>query len=96
MRKSKEEAIGNLIMRFMRQEGLETPYNQHRLISSWPDVMGKTIAKYTGNIFIKGQTLHVQIRSSVIRQELQINSSEIVARLNNHVKAQVITAIQFH
>ncbi|MDO4995202.1 MAG: DUF721 domain-containing protein [Bacteroidales bacterium] len=96
MRKSNAEPIGDLLLRYLREEGLETPLNQHRLINAWANVMGQGILQYTGERFIKGQTLYVQIRSSVLKQDLMMSRAMIVRRLNEHVKAQVITDIQFY
>ena len=96
MRKSNAESIGVLLHRYLREEGLETPLNQHRLINAWAYVMGQGIMHYTGERFIKGQTLYVQIRSSVLKQDLMMSRAMIVRRLNEHVQAQVITDIQFY
>ena len=65
MRRSNSEHISEILQRFLREEGLETPLNQHRLINSWSEVMGQGIMKYTGDIFIKNQTLyHVHVRAA--------------------------------
>ena len=92
MRHSNAEQLGSIIS----QEGLETPLNQYRLIESWKEVMGEGIARYTGNLFIKNQTLFVQIKSSVLKQDLSMSRGNLVKRLNEHVKAQVITDITFY
>ena len=96
MKRRNSEMIGNLVRRYLRDEGLETPLNQYRLVSSWGDVMGRGIYTYTGDIFIKNQTLFVKITSSVLRQELTTGRQNIVKRLNDHVGAQVITDIRFY
>ena len=83
------------MQRFLREEGLETPLNQHRLINSWGEVMGQGILRYTGDIFIKNQTLYVQIHSSVLKQDLMMSRQALVRRLNEHIKTQVITDITF-
>lgn len=96
MRHSNAEQLGSIINQLIRQEGLETPLNQYRLIESWKEVMGEGIARYTGNLFIKNQTLFVQIKSSVLKQDLSMSRGNLVKRLNEHVKAQVITDITFY
>lgn len=96
MRKTNTETLGAIVRRLLREEGLETPLNQHRLVHSWADVMGQGIMRYTGNVFIRNQTLYVQIRSAVLKQDLMMSRSNIVRRLNEHVGAQVITDIQFY
>ena len=67
MKKSNSEQVGDILRRFMRDEGLETPLNQFRLMSAWKDVMGDGIEQYTGDMFIKNQTLFVKIKSSVLK-----------------------------
>lgn len=96
MRRKNTEQIGDVIMQFLRSEGLETPLNQYRLIEAWKDVLGQGIGKYTGEMFIKNQTLHVHIKSSVLKQDLMMSRSNIIKRLNEYVKANVITEIIFH
>lgn len=80
----------------MRINGIETPYNQYRLIQAWPIVMGELIQRYTGEIFIKNQTLHVQITSPAIKQNLLMEHRSLAHRLNEHVGAQVIEDIHFY
>ncbi len=96
MKKKQALAIGDLVRLYLREEGLETPLNQHRLIDSWGEVMGAGILRYTGDIFIRNQTLWVKIESSVLRQELNTGRQQIVRRLNDHVGAQVITDVKFY
>ena len=96
MRKRNTEQIGEVIQQFMRLNGRETPYNQYRLIQSWSAVMGEAINRYTGNIFIKNQTLHVQITSPAVRQNLLMEHRSIVRRLNEYVDAQVIEDVIFY
>lgn len=96
MRKHHSEKIGNVLQQFLRQSGLETPLNQHRLIAAWPAVMGQSIAQITTQLFIQNQTLHVQLRSPVIRQEILMRRKYFVQRLNEYVGAQVIADIIIH
>ncbi len=96
MKRKTAIAIGDLVKDYLRQEGLETPLNQYRLIQSWGDVMGAGIMRYTGDIFIRNQTLWVKINSSILRQELEIGRKQIVRRLNEYVGAQVITDVKYY
>ena len=50
---------------------------------------------YTKELKIYNQVLFVKVTSSVLRQELLMNRKSLVKRLNDHVKAQVITDIVF-
>lgn len=95
MRKSNAESIGLLIRQFMRQNGMESPLNEYRLIQSWNEVVGPAIARYTGDMYIKNQILYVHLTSSVLRQELMMGRELLVKNLNNKVGAQIIVNIIF-
>jgi predicted nucleic acid-binding Zn ribbon protein len=96
MRKSNTERVDAVIQQFMRLNGIETPYNQFRLIQAWPEVMDAQIQRYTGDIFIKNQTLHVQITSPAVKQNLLMQHRALARTLNEHVGAQVIEDIKFY
>ncbi len=96
MKKSNTERIDSVIQQFMRINGIETPYNQYKLIQAWPEVMGEYIARHTDNIFIKNQTLHVHITSPAIKQNLLLEHRAIAQRLNRKINAQVIEDILFY
>ena len=57
MKRNDAEQIGKLIRSFLRQESLESPLNERRLISSWAEVLGPTIASYTRELYIKNQVI---------------------------------------
>jgi predicted nucleic acid-binding Zn ribbon protein len=90
MRRTKSEPIGDLLRQFLRQQGLESPLNEYRLIEGWTHVMGPIVARYTRNLAIRNQTLYVQLSSPVLRQELMMQRHELVERLNAYAGAQVI------
>lgn len=95
MKRNNAEQIGALIRNFLRQESLETPLNERRLISAWPEVLGPTIASYTQELFIKNQVLYVHLTSAALRQELMMGRDLLIRNLNRRVGAQVITNIIF-
>ena len=89
------KSIKDLVMQNLRTNGLETPLMQKRIVDSWPKVAGDFIARYTLNVYIENQTLVVRLSSAALRQELYMLRDYYVARLNNHVGAQVIANIRF-
>lgn len=95
MRWNKAESIGDILRQYLRQEGLETPLNETRLVAAWPEVMGEVVARYTGDVFIRNQTLYVRLKSPALKANLLMNREAIVRRLNEHVGAQVIQNLVF-
>ena len=95
MRRKNAETIGQVLRQFLRQEGLETPLNQHRIIDQWYALMGEGVAAYTGEVYIRNQCLYVQIMSPALRDTLMMDCNRLDKRLNEAVGAQVITRVMF-
>ena len=95
MRRNDAEQIGEMIRKFFRQSGLESPLNEYRLVQAWREVVGPAISRYTSNLYIKNQILYVHFTSSVLRQELMMGREMLVRSLNQQVGAQVIVNIIF-
>lgn len=95
MKRNNAEQIGDVLRQFLRQQGLETPLNEYRLVDAWKDVVEPVITRYTTNLFIKNQVLYVSLSSSVIRQELMMGREMLIRNLNAQVGSQVIVNIVF-
>jgi predicted nucleic acid-binding Zn ribbon protein len=89
------QEIKDLILRNLRQQGLEMPLLQKRLVEAWPTVAGETISRYTLNAYILNQTLYVRLSSPALRADLSLRRQEFVTLLNNYVGNQVIADIRF-
>lgn len=83
MKRNNAEQIGELIRHYLRQESLESPLNERRLISAWPEVLGPTIASYTRELYIKNQVLYVHLTSAALRQELDDGARVAGAQLES-------------
>ena len=44
MKRNDAEQIGDMIRKFFRLNGLESPLNEYRLVQAWKDVVGPAIA----------------------------------------------------
>lgn len=93
MKKTDSEKVGGVILQYLREYGLETPLNEHRLIQAWDKVLGTAVSKYTRELRIYNQVLFVTVSSAALRNELMMRRTELVARLNAEAGAQVITQI---
>lgn len=96
MERRKTENLRDVINRFLRLNGLETPLNEQRAIEAWPAVVGPTIARQSSNLQIRGGVLYVKIARPALRQDLMMMRTELKQRINQHVGAQVIESISFH
>lgn len=89
------KSVGNLILQALREQGLETPLQQKRLVEAWPLVAGPLIARYTLNVSIYNQTLYVRLSNPALRADLSMRRTEFVQRLNAVVGEQVIVDVRF-
>lgn len=89
-------SLQEVLSKALRENGLETPLNQKRLIDSWAVVVGDVYARYSEAGFIKNQTLFVKVSSPVLRQELTLRKTVLVQKLNASVGAFVIADIRFY
>ena len=96
MFKQQPQALSEILQQFLREQGLETPLRQKRLIDAWEKVTGATVARYTGEKFIKNQTVHVKITSPALRHDLSMMRSQLVKRLNAEVGAMVIADVRIY
>lgn len=89
------KSLSDLLQMVLRKEGFETPLLQRRLVASWDTVVGPTISRYTGDKFIKNQTLFVKINNPALRQDLSMMRQKLVQRLNSQVGSFIISDIKF-
>ena len=88
--------LSEVLQRFLRENGLETPLQQKRLIDSWEKIAGKAVARYTQEKFIRNQTLFVKISNPALRADLSMMREELINRLNQEVGSRLITEIRFY
>ena len=74
-RKKDATPLGEALQDLLKSYRLEDTYQEKVLLASWPQLMGKTIADRTGNLYIKDKKLFVKITSGPVKKELQLNKS---------------------
>ena len=90
------QPLGDLLNKFLREGGLETPLLQKRLMDAWPEIAGRSVARYTTEKFIRNQVLFVKITNPALRADLSMMKSQLVKRLNAHVGSQIIADVRFY
>ena len=88
--------IKDLVMQNLRENGLETPLLQRRLIDAWPEVAGPSVARFTREVTIYNQVLYVKLSSPVLRTELSMRRQMLIDKLNHVVGARIINDVRFN
>ena len=95
MFKRNVQSVKDIILQALREQGLETPLHQKRLVEAWPEVAGPVIARYTLNTYIYNQTLYVRLSNPALRADLSMRRQELTQKLNATVGEQVIVDVRF-
>lgn len=88
--------IKDLVMQNLRENGLETPLLQKRLVDAWPEVAGPSVARFTREVSIYNQVLYVKLSSPVLRTELSMRRQMFIDKLNHIVGTRIITDVRFN
>lgn len=89
-------SLSDILVQCLRHDGLETPLQQRRLIDSWGKVAGRAVERYTGEKFIRNQTLFIKILNPALRADLSMMRERLIKNLNMEAGATIITEIRFY
>lgn len=88
------ESIGNLLVGFLRETGLEKPLLERQVVERWPEIMGVTVAKMTRSVEMEEGMLIVRLSSPALKATLFEQRREVVARINEQMGAHVVRDIR--
>jgi predicted nucleic acid-binding Zn ribbon protein len=95
MEKKDFQKIDSVLKQFARANNLEQGLAEYRLMKSWDELLGTTIAKKTRSLRISNRKLFVTLYSSVVRNELEMIKDTLISRLNMAAGKDVIDDIVF-
>uniref|UniRef100_UPI0032172D93 DUF721 domain-containing protein n=1 Tax=uncultured Draconibacterium sp. TaxID=1573823 RepID=UPI0032172D93 len=95
MRRSNTQSLSEVLKEYIEQNRIDRKLKEVDVVQGWEDLLGKTIAHYTKNIYIKNRILYVEISSAVVKNELFMMREEICRRINENAGQNVITKIIF-
>ncbi|MCK5136962.1 MAG: DUF721 domain-containing protein [Bacteroidales bacterium] len=93
MERKEIRKIDTLLQQFVKSNKLEKGLAEYRLMKSWKDLLGITVAKKTKSMYIRNRKLFVTLHSSVVRNELGMIKDTLIGRLNEAAGMNVIDDI---
>ncbi len=96
MFRKKPQPLGSILDRVVREDGLETPLLQKRVVDMWDDAAGAFAARHTTEKYIKNQTLVIRVDSPALRSDLSMRRAALVGELNRRAGAFVISDIRIY
>ena len=95
MKTSNDRPIGEVLKELIETYRLEGKLNEIKVIHSWEKVVGKLVARYTRDLYIRNGRLFIKVDSPALKTELSYNASIIIERLNTEAGKKVIEEIIF-
>lgn len=95
MQRKEIQKIDGLLQKFVKANNLEKGLAEHRLMKSWKDLLGISVAKKTKSLHIRNRKLFITLHSSVVRNELEMIKDKLIPRLNEAAGLDVIDDIVF-
>ena len=95
MERRKTVHISEVIQELLKKNNMKSRLDETTITQKWEEVIGKTMAKYTRKVYVSKGILYVEVTSSVARNELVMNRSLLIERLNQTTGSETITDIIF-
>lgn len=89
-KKENDHSLGKALKEFISANKLQPGMDRVHARSAWKDLMGNGVNQYTTAVELKNDTLYVSLSSSVLREELSLGRSKIIAMLNEELGREVI------
>lgn len=95
MRRSNTQSLSEVIKEYLKATRIEQKLKEVDVVQSWEGLLGKTVAHYTRNIYIRNKVLYVDISSAVVKNELFMMREEIKRKINEKEGTEIIRTIIF-
>lgn len=83
-------SIGEALISYIRESGLEQSVLDVQIEEVWPKVMGEAVKRLTRSVEVKNGVLIVHVNSAALKTQLFENRFELVRKLNEAVGAPAL------
>lgn len=95
MKRTNSQPIADLLNSFFEDNPkMADKLAEVRLIDYWHS-MNPMISRYTTDLFVKNRVLYVKLTSSVLKNELMLGKDNLINKLNEAVRREIIGDIRF-
>ena len=95
MRKTNDKSLKEAIEQMLQVYKIKKRYDETGIIAHWPQLVGKSVANRTKELYIHDKKLFLRIESSVIKNELMLMRTQIINKINEEAKAALVEEIIF-
>lgn len=95
MKPTNDKTLKEAMQQMLKAYRIKGKFDETSVITHWEDVVGKSVSNRTKEIYIRDKKLFVRIESAVIKNQLLMMRTQIMANLNEKVGALVIQEMVF-
>lgn len=95
MRKTNDKTLKDAIEQMMQVYKIKRKFEETGISSLWPELVGKSVANRTKELFIRDKKLFLKIESSVIKNELMLIRTQIIGNINERSGSVLVEDIIF-
>ncbi len=92
-RQNEFHSIQDLMKNVIAENKLTKGMHQLSVKDAWVKLMGKGVVSYTDKVELNGKTLIVNLKSSVLREELSYGKEKIIKMMNEELGEELISKI---
>lgn len=70
-------------------------FEETSIVAAWPELVGKSVANRTKELYISNKKLFLRIESSVIKNELMLMRDQIISKINDKAKEVLVEEVIF-
>ena len=87
--------IRSALKKLIKANGLNEGLVQQKAIDVWEEAVGKAISQNTETVSVEKGVLNIKTRNATWRQELQLQKTNIIRKLNKKLNKNIIKDIRF-
>jgi predicted nucleic acid-binding Zn ribbon protein len=95
VKRSAPTRLSMLLEQTLARIGLDRRLDDYRVWQAWDEVVGRTISRNAQPVRLDGSRLIVAVRSSTWLQELSLLQRELIVRINEWMKREVVRELFF-
>jgi predicted nucleic acid-binding Zn ribbon protein len=86
-------SIGEALNLLLEKSRWKPKVNELRMRQEWETIVGKTISKYTRNLYLSGKILTIYTDVAPLKQELVAGKEQLINRINEYFEERIVEEI---
>ncbi len=95
VRKTQTATVKDVVDAMLKSYNIEGRFDQTKIISAWPRIMGQAIANRTESVEVRRDVIIVTLKSAPLKQELNASKDKVIEMINKEFGKVVVKEVLF-